>query len=148
MSPLLKASQSRRAGVGVVPLPTRMTSLCGYQLFSRGSSSTMADSKCINVVRLMFRPTSPAIPHPPTAVVSGDAAADRHCVGEFQKGKEWTRPGASLRWFLPSLRLMIWPTHPTKLRTCKTAHASSHGMTPRACPDEERIFVTAHVRLT
>lgn len=67
-----------------------MTSLCGYQQFLRGISSTMANSKCTFVVRLMLRPTSPAIPHPPTAVVGGDAGPDRR----IPKGRVETLCGA------------------------------------------------------
>lgn len=70
----------------------------------------MANSRCINVVRLMLRPTGPAIRHAPTAVVSGDAAPDRHLVGEFQKEK-WKHSVVSLRWFLPSLRSMVYGRH-------------------------------------
>lgn len=102
----------------------------------------MVNSKCIIVVRLMLRPTGPAIPHAPTAVVSGDAAPDLHRVDEFRKRKVETFTGVPT--LVPSEPPFdgVRPTLPAQLRArqpglalISTSSNKSHGTDP----SEERF---------
>lgn len=102
----------------------------------------MTNSKCSIVMRLVLRPTGPAIVRAPTAVVSGDAAPDRHHqAGEFHQEK-WKRFVASPVWFpseppFDGVADTSGPVQTTPAGTCTLALDGIHDTTFEACLSNE-----------